>query len=96
MTKKIKKNRLTNITLKEVTELPGVQIINPEFLVLDSQHFHKILTFRESDGAQFADSIELELDALKRWRIKHYQDRWMTKKDLQKYYELILNVIKKL
>lgn len=74
----------------------GIGLPHPEFLVLDSQHFHKILTFRESDGHQFADSIELELDAMKRWRLKHYQERWMEKKDLQKYYELILNVIKKL
>lgn len=74
----------------------GIGITHPEFLVLDSQHFHKILTFRESDGHQFLDSIELELDAMKRWRLKHYQERWMTKKDLEKYYQLILNVIKKL
>ena len=74
----------------------GIGVPHPEFLVLDSQHFHKVITLRESDGHQFADSIELELDALKRWRVKHYQERWMEKKDLQKYYELILNVIKKL
>ena len=83
-------------TPKEIEDLWNSKTPHPEFLVLDSQHFHKILTFRESDGHQFADSIELELDALKRWRLKHYQERWMEKKDLQKYYELILNVIKKL
>ena len=56
-----------------------------DFLVLDSMQYHKLLTFTESDGHQFADSIELEQDALKRWRLKHYQERWMTKKDLEKY-----------
>lgn len=84
--------------MKKKTKNPFYKITKPDdnFLVLDSQHFHKILTFRESDGHEFADSIQLEQDALKNWRLKHYQERWMTKKDLEKYYQLILNVIKKL
>lgn len=65
-------------------------------LTFDGATFHKIIAFKESDGHQFADSIELEMDALKRWRVKHYQERWMEKKDMIKFYELILNVIKKL
>ena len=84
--------------MKKKIKNPLYKKTKPEdnFLVLDSQHFHKILTFRESDGHEFADSIQLEQDALKNWRLKHYQERWMTKKDLEKYYQLILNVSKKL
>lgn len=65
-------------------------------LVFDGSTYHKIIAFKESDGHQFADSIELEMDALKRWRVKHYQERWMEKKDMIKFYELMLDVIKKL
>lgn len=69
---------------------------NYDFLVLDSTQYHKLLTFTESDGHQFADTIELEQDALKNWRLKHYQERWMTKKDLETYYKLIVKIIEKL
>lgn len=65
-------------------------------LVFDGAKYHKILTFTESDGHQYAESIELETDENGRWRVKHYQERWMEKKDMIKFYELILAVIKKI
>jgi hypothetical protein len=74
----------------------GIGVQHPKLLVFDGAKYHKVITFTESDGHQFADSIEFETDENSRWRVKHYQDRWMEKKDMIKFYELILNVIKKL
>lgn len=98
-TKKTKNfDHLSGFTPKEIEDAwkntkPSPHELN---LTLDSTNYHKVIAFRDSDGQSFADSIELEVDALKRWRLEHYQERWMTKEDLEKYYQLILKIIKKL
>lgn len=90
-----KKTKYTPQSIHDVWFNPK-PLENDTFFVFDGSTYHKIITFVESDGHKFADSIQLEMDALKRWRVKHYQERWMEKQDLQKYYQLMLNIIKKL